>query len=152
MALMLFALIINIYFLFQFKVNGNEKATFFGYSYQIGKNNSMQPTLKPNDFIITKQQNNYKVGDIITFIAKDTNKVTTHRIVQITERGFITRGDYEFVSGDDKEITKVDIIGKVVCVLPKGGTVLVIMQNPLGAFLIIAIIVVCVLLVKSLCE
>ena len=150
MALMLFVLIINVYFLYQVKVNGNDRATFFGYAYQIGKNNSMHPTLKPNDFIITKEQSSYKVGDIITFVSKDTKKITTHRIVQITENGFITRGDYEFVSGDDKEITKADIIGKVVAVLPKGGTVLVIMKNPLGAFIIIAIIVVCFFLVQSL--
>lgn len=150
MVVMAFALFVNVYFLYQMKIKGNERATFLGYAYQIGKNNSMQPTLNPNDFIITKEQENYKIGDIVTFISKDTKKVTTHRVVQITENGFITRGDYEFVAGDDKEITKADIIGKVVFVLPKAGTVLVIMQNPLGAFLIIAIIVVCYFLISTL--
>lgn len=142
-------LIVNIYFLYNVKVLNNNRATLFGYSYQVGLNYSMQPTLMPNDFLITKSQNSYNVDDIVTFTTKGSSKFITHRIIKITENGYITKGDNEFV-GEDDEITNDDIIGKVVIVMHHLGAVLRIMQNPLGAIIIIAIIVVCGVLIMAL--
>lgn len=141
-------LVVNIYFLYENKVRGNTRATFFGYAYQIGQNYSMQPTLNPNDFIVTKSQGSYKVGDIISFA--DRGKVTTHRIVEVTANGYITRGDSVTIISNDPEITKDAVIGKVVLSVPHIGAVLIIMNNPLGAFLIVAIIVLCYLLLRCL--
>lgn len=143
-------LIVNIYFMYNVRVLNNQKATVFGFSYQVGMNYSMEPTLSQNDFIITYKQDNYKVNDIVTFIAKENNNVTTHRIIKITDNGYITRGDSKYVTSDDEEITNNDIIGKVVVVVPLLGAVLRIMLNPVGAIIIIAIIVVAVLFVTQL--
>lgn len=83
---------------------------------------SMEPKLYPGDLIITFKSNpkKLKVGDIITF--KSNNQVITHRIEQINENGYITKGDNNDVV--DEEIVKEDdIIGKVLFKIPKVGYV-----------------------------
>lgn len=80
---------------------------------------SMQPTLKVYDMIVTNKSNQYKMNDIVTFVDK-TNTVVTHRIVGISEDGYVTRGDANNLS--DKEPLSVEnIIGKPIITIPKVG-------------------------------
>lgn len=144
-AFLLFILVMNVYFLYNKNVLKNNYATFLGYTYQVGLNDSMEPTLKSNDFLISKKQDSYDVGDIITFVSKE-KQITVHRIIEITENGYITQGDNKH--SPDKEIGRDAVIGKVVVVVHSIGVVLRIMDNPFGAVLIVAIIVVCVLLIR----
>ncbi len=67
--------------------------------------NSMTPTLYKGDVIIIykPKQNEFKVGDILTFTSGSTN--VTHRIIEITEEGyFVTQGDAND-SPDGNEVT-----------------------------------------------
>ena len=93
----------------------------FGYSVMVVKTGSMYPELKPDDLIIIKTKKQYKSNDIITF--EDGNSFTTHRIIEIAENGFITKGDanedpdnniVEFNKVEGKVIGKVGGVGKVV--------------------------------------
>ena len=45
---------------------------------------SMNPVFKKNDIIIIQEQNEYKVGDIVAYIADDGN-IVTHRIIEKNE-------------------------------------------------------------------
>ena len=71
---------------------------------------SMRPNLKEGDYIIVKKNNNYKKGDIVTFI--DDGYVVTHRIIRMDGDKVITMGDAN--NSEDEEITTSDIIGKYV--------------------------------------
>ena len=74
--------------------------------------NSMNPTLYKGDVIIIykPKQQEFKVGDILTFTSGSTN--VTHRIIEITEDGnFITQGDAND-SPDGNEITYNKTSGK----------------------------------------
>ena len=93
----------------------------FGYSVMVVKTGSMYPELKPNDLIIIKTKKQYKSNDIITF--EDGNSFTTHRIIEVAENGFITKGDanedpdnniVEFNKVEGKVIGKVGGVGKVI--------------------------------------
>lgn len=83
---------------------------------------SMEPNLYPGDLIFTFKSNPKKleVGDIITF--NSNNQVITHRIEQIDEKGYVTKGDNNN-SVDEELVKEEDIIGKVVFKIPKVGYV-----------------------------
>ena len=79
------------------------------YLYQMSSG-SMANTLKTNDYILVMKSNNYKKGDIVTFIKED--RIVTHRIVDINGSKITTKGDANF--NVDKPITKDKIIGKTI--------------------------------------
>ena len=107
---------------------------FFGMYYGVIISGSMSGTIEVNDMIFAFKQDEYKVDDIITF--KHGKSLTTHRIVDITDEGFITKGDAN--NTEDKEPVKAeDIVGKVVLVIPKIGVVMEYMQKPIGMLALI---------------
>ncbi len=89
---------------------------------------SMRNTLKVNDYILVKNQDSYKKGDIITYTLQ--NRTITHRIVKINGEMVTTKGDANF--NIDDPIHKSQIIGKTVY----HGTLLNILINPLSYVLI----------------
>lgn len=104
-------------------------STFFGYSVALVVSGSMDPEFKVNDLIVNHKEESYKIGDVITF-QKGKNLVT-HRIVNITEEGFVTRGDANN-SDDKKAVSENEIIGKVVATIPKIGLVIGYLKTPAG--------------------
>src|SRR5574344_1629910 len=90
---------------------------------------SMYPTIKAGDIIITYQTKNdiYKIGDIVTYVSHGgaTNGVTiTHRIVEITK----TNGEYFYTTKGDANntadftpISGSNIVGKYIFKIPKAG-------------------------------
>lgn len=87
----------------------------FGYSYMIVETGSMEPILKINDFIVVKAQKEYYLDNIVSFyydINNDQQKeIVTHQIIKIEDGKYFLKGK----KGDDiQEVTKEDIIGKVV--------------------------------------
>ena len=73
--------------------------------------NSMIPTLSEPMILETSRAEQYSQGDVVVFTDRNRNTIV-HRIVKITESGFITRGDNNFA--DDEPIVQQDILGKVV--------------------------------------
>ena len=88
----------------------------------------MEPTFSIGDLLVIHEEKTYQCGDIITF--SDGAFVTTHRIVEETAEGFITRGDYNNVS-DQEVVTQEQIRGRVVKIIPKLGSVFLFMRTPL---------------------
>ncbi|MEG2235153.1 MAG: signal peptidase I [Clostridia bacterium] len=82
-----------------------------GYSCLIVKSGSMQPTLKVNDMILIKKQNNYSSGDIVAYNVNNKYLVT-HRIVGTNENQYITKGDIN--NTNDTSINKSQVEGKVI--------------------------------------
>ena len=96
--------------------------TFAGVGCLIVVTGSMTGTINEGDMIIVKRADEFKLGDIVTFIKTDTNEAVTHRIVNYgdEEGTFITKGDYN--DGLDLNPVSIDqIAGKVVAVIPKVG-------------------------------
>ena len=84
--------------------------SFFGLRiYKIGSG-SMEPSLKVEDIIIIKENDNYKENDIITY--KKDEEYITHRIISIKENIVITKGDAN--NTEDDPISKQDIVGKYI--------------------------------------
>ena len=70
----------------------------------------MEPSLKVEDIIIIKENDNYKENDIITY--KKDEEYITHRIISIKENIVITKGDAN--NTEDDPISKQDIVGKYI--------------------------------------
>lgn len=110
--------------------NFNEYWLNYGYFYEnigINKTNfsnfKFKDGLDAGDIVVLKGEKDYKVGDIIVFIAN--NKPIIHRIIKkrcedyciYETKGDNNNGQLEF----EKNITKQYIIGKAIFVIPKLG-------------------------------
>ena len=107
--LIIFMLIVLCFILIS-KYNNN--FNIFGYTTFINTGTSMYPNIDINDLLIVKKEDNYYVNDIITYI-NDENIITTHRIIEIDNNTYITKGDSNnFIDG--YHVKNNDIYGKVV--------------------------------------
>ena len=96
------------------KINssGNKPIQPFGITILKVMSNSMSPVIEKGNKIIIKKQNEYEIGDIITYINNDGNLIT-HRIIKKYEDGFITKGDNN--NTEDKEkVRKNQVLGKII--------------------------------------
>lgn len=86
----------------------------FGYTYFVVASGSMSGTIEVNDIVFVKITDNVKKDDIITF--KDSEGyIITHRLMDIKNGKYITKGDANNVSDD--AIDKSQVIGKVKMIL-----------------------------------
>lgn len=94
--------------------------SLFGYSQFVVVSGSMSGTIEVGDIVVTRKTNDYKIGDIVTFLAPGDSIPTTHRIVMIDGEQIHTKGD-AMETADVLPITADDILGEVVSVIPKLG-------------------------------
>ena len=113
--------------------------SFFGYTQAVVLSPSMEPVIRVNDLVVIHRENDYQVDDVITF-AEDGGLVT-HRIIEVTEGGYITQGDAN--PAPDPEIEKSAVIGCVKVVIPKAGGFIRFARSPGG---IIAVLMAAVFL------
>ena len=92
-------------------------ASLFGYSIFNVVTGSMSGTIEINDYVVVKNTQDVKIGDIVTFMSE--GELITHRLVIANGDTFVTRGDAN--TADDFSISRGDIVGKVVLVIPKAG-------------------------------
>lgn len=90
---------------------------------------SMEPTYAPGDVVVSVPQEDYQVGDVVSFqpVSNDPTLVT-HRIVGVQMGGpegpvYVTRGDAN--GADDDPIEEAQIMGEVVYSVPYVGYVAV---------------------------
>ena len=93
---------------------------YFGYRPCLIQTGSMEPYLKTNGIIMTKhvtELEEVEVGDVVTYKTKNSDGKTiyiTHRIINITEDGYIiTKGDNNHVD-DGFALTMDNVIAKTV--------------------------------------
>lgn len=119
-----------------FPITGNIK-------WMIVQSGSMAPAIKQGSIVMVKPVADYKIGDVITFGPYSKTKApTTHRIYDIKvvegEPTYITKGDVNNAP-DNREITKKDVLGKVLFSVPYLGFVVDFAKKPLGFALIIIV-------------
>ena len=109
--------IIVAYNFFQINILKKQYSDFFGYTFFEVSTGSMSPTIEINDVILVKITQDVKKDDIITYIYN--NEIITHRIIDETPEGLITKGDAN--NADDRPIEKSNVIGKVIKTFSKFG-------------------------------
>lgn len=124
--------------------------SFFGTSALVVTTGSMKGFINEGDLVIIQKADEYKYGEVITYMPSDGSTPVTHRIVGIEGDKFVTQGDANNAE-DPRRVEKSMIVGKVVNVVPRVGLFFrwIIRENGwLYAIGIIAVIVVGVVLLK----
>lgn len=81
--------------------------SLFGYRVNVIEGESMTPTFKPGELVVTKPASNLATGDVIVF---DYNGIPTlHRITAVEEGGYRTKGDAEGLF-EEAQIVPVDAV------------------------------------------
>jgi len=127
--LFLAVLLINVYVIGARAFMGDPLPTVFGYSWAVIGSGSMEPAIKVNDMVIIKKQDDYNVGDIVTY--RSGNISVTHRVVEKSDTGCITKGDFNNVE-DPYMIPMENIVGRVVCIVPWVGLFVGYLKTPTG--------------------
>lgn len=83
----------------------------FGKSIVVVTTGSMEPEINAGDLLIISESKNYKIGDIVTY-QDNEGFLVTHRIIQINQDTFISKGDSNNLS--DEENLNNNIKGKVI--------------------------------------
>ena len=81
------------------------------YAILIVLSESMEPTIGKDEMIVIKESDNYDLKDIITY-QDDEGYLITHRIMQIDEYTFISKGDNNYVSDNNQKVENIK--GKVI--------------------------------------
>ncbi|MGL5715791.1 MAG: signal peptidase I, partial [Paraclostridium sp.] len=102
-----------------------------GYRSYTVLSGSMEPEFYPGDMVITKHKNktDIQINDIVTYNDSD-GVIITHRIMEQTPEGYITKGDNNNVE-DTEILIKENIIGEVKFSIPKLGYVSDFLSKPM---------------------
>lgn len=125
--------------------------SFFGTSALIVATGSMSGTIEEGDLIIIKKSDEYKTGDIVTFIQDGDTIPTTHRIIRIRDGKFYTKGDANNAE-DTHPIEQAEIVGKVTKTVPHVGLFFRWLKDEFGwVYLVgvVGVVVVGVVLLKQ---
>ena len=110
---------------------------------------SMEPELPVGSVCLVNCQNKEpEVGDMISYKAQDT--IITHRVIEKTDDGYITKGDSNSVA-DPGIVKPKQIFGTCIYSVPKIGYAVMFMKT-LKGIVLIAIGVVCFGLIGRLLE
>ena len=115
--------------------------SFCGISALIVTTGSMSGTIEEGDMIIIKKKDDYKIGDIITFMPDGASISTTHRIVRIQGDYYYTKGDANNAE-DTRPIEKSNIIGKVTGRVKHVGLFFKLIKEDFGWAYMVAIVAV----------
>jgi len=105
--------------------------TVFGFTNAVVLSGSMEPAISVNDMVVIQAKDSYEAGDVISFQSGDV--LVTHRIVEKTEHGYITKGDAN--NTNDDEVPAAQVVGKVVVAIPCIGNLILALQTPLAMLL-----------------
>lgn len=129
-------LVSNIYILAARRITGNPNPTVFGFTSAVVLTGSMEDTILPNDMVIVHRRPEYEVNDIVMY--RGNSSTVTHRIIELGENGYITKGDAN--NTDDGEIPRERVVGKVICIIPRVGAVISFFQAPLGMLILVLVL------------
>lgn len=110
---------------------------FSEYRFFLVQSGSMEPSIMVGDLILVKKQADYFQNEAITF-QSENQRITTHRVSEIKNGVFVTKGDANRVEDNDT-INKEQILGKVVLVIPKIGFLVGFVQTLPGLIILVLI-------------
>ncbi len=108
-----------------------------GYSALIVLSGSMEPTIMTGEVIVIHAEPEYKLKDILTY--RDGSILVTHRIVNVTNDTYTTRGDAN--NTDDPPIKKSQAVGKTIFHIPYLGKAILFVQSPVGLASVLFILI-----------
>lgn len=98
---------------------------------------SMEPAIPVGGIVVIKPVNpeTLREGDIVCFRFSESTSVT-HRIINVTDEGFKTKGDAN-EDPDQGIVEKENVIGKVIFIIPFIGYLGSFVRTPIGFILLV---------------
>ena len=127
-------------FLISSLISKKDYTQVFGYSFFEVQSYSMYPELTKGDLVVVKKRDNqdYKVDMVVTYILPTDKTPTTHKIVKIEGNIITTRGINEETNNtDDAPFDVSCIIGEVVIKWKNYSKVRNFVTNPIGIIVIL---------------
>ena len=140
-AVLVFLLVIFIALCVDKYRNKSPIPSAFGFAALTVETGSMSGTINEGDVIIIQRQEEYHIGDVITFLPDGDTIPTTHRIIGIDGDRYLTKGDYNNAA-DGQYITHDKVYGKVQLVIPKLGLFVSWVKEQGWIYIIAAVLVV----------
>lgn len=128
-------LVANLWLIFARVALRQDLPMLFGFGQTVVISGSMEPALSPGDLLILRAGDGYGEGDVITY--RLDGAFVTHRVVGRSPEGLVTRGDANNTD-DQKPVTPVQIVGRVVLAIPRVGQLIAFLQSPLGVLVLAA--------------
>ena len=133
----------------------NREDTFlFGFKPYVIDSGSMEPEFMKNSVVIVKQvaYDSVQVGDVIAFKARQIgNRPAFHRVIEITDDGFTTKGDNVPIK-DGQIVDEISFLGKKVWSTNVTASVIPLLSTPRGIIYIVVfpilVIILLVILIK----
>ena len=133
--LLVIIILFNIFFISQ--KNRNELPSIFGYKFLVDLTDSMSPIIDSGDLVVIKEQEKYKIGDVVAYRDKRESLIT-HRIIKIEDDRYYFKGDKN--SAEDSDIVTLNKIeGKYVGKLKKVGAICMFLKSTYGIVLLLSI-------------
>ena len=140
--LVLLTILVGYYFI-QVAIIKSPTPSLLGYSYYYVETGSMEDYISIGDVIIVKKTNEYQQDDVITFIQEGDSIVTTHRIMEVHENYYITKGDANNIE-DKQEVYNDEVVGEVIHIIKDGGAFVKWLSQENGFMYILAMLIVLV--------
>jgi len=119
-------LLISIYIGIQSKLLKNEYTNFFGYTVFEVQTGSMKDAINVGDWVVVKLTKDVGLNDIVTYKLNDD--FITHRIIEVYNNRYVTKGDSN--NAKDEPIELDQVVGKVVKTLSSLGFLKKTLFNP----------------------
>lgn len=126
----------NLYVFAAREITGRAQPTVFGYAAAVVLSGSMEPAIHVNDMVVIHREAAYEPQDVILYGGGQS--MVTHRIVELKDGVYITRGDSN--NTNDPAVLPEQVVGRVVLVIPKIGAAIGFMRTPLGMLLILTVL------------
>lgn len=145
-AVLVFLVVICASVFIQTKISPNKIPSIFGYKPFVVLSGSMESEIFRGDLAVTREidVNTIQKNDIVAFRDKE-NHVVTHRVVDIietnNEKKLITKGDNNNAN-DSGTVNTKDVEGKYLFKISGFGNFILMMQEPLTLFIVLAVIIV----------
>ncbi len=112
----------------------------FGIKTAVVVSGSMEPEIEINDFVVMKQPDGIKVGDIVTYESADVSHEVMHRIIKTDGDEIITKGDAN--NTEDKPISESQITGIYIGKVPVLGKIISFIIKPIVFIIIVVMLLV----------
>lgn len=115
-----------------------DSSGLFGYKGYTVVSGSMEPKIAVGDFIIveTDPYEEVEIKDVVTF--EYNSEIVTHRVVDKTEEGLVTKGDANNIQ-DQGFVTEDSYIGIKKIRIPYFGYIITFLQKPIAFAIIVAL-------------
>ena len=131
----------------------NREDTFlFGFKPYVIDSGSMEPEFKKNSVVIVKQvaYDSVQVGDVIAFKARQIgNRPAFHRVIEITDEGFTTKGDNVPIQ-DSQVVDEASFLGRKVWSTNATASIIPLLSTPRGIIYIIVFPILAIILLVIL--